>query len=284
MPLSLSEQLTYSTIRIECTLANGALSIGTGFFFMFHPDGLGVGSRVPTIVTNKHVVRNAFSGRLVFSKLDSDNISLQNDFYEFRLPANFEEQWIMHPEQEVDLCCLPIASIYSQARQEGIHLVTFNFNTSITIAPPFQLVELDAIEEIIMIGYPEGLWDNINNKPIIRRGITATHPGVDYQGKKEFLIDAACFHGSSGSPVLILNRGFEYVKAGATIGRELTLLGVLYAGPELTIEGEIQIAGIPTEPDTVVTSVTMMNLGVVIKAERIMELQTLVLTRQNITL
>lgn len=36
-----------------------------------------------------------------------------------------------------------------------------------------------------------------------RRGITATNINFDYNGKKEFVIDAACFPGSSGFPVFI---------------------------------------------------------------------------------
>jgi len=58
-----------------------------------------------------------------------------------------------------------------------------------------QLGELSAIEDIIMIGYPDGIWDSINNQPIIRRGITATQPKNNFNGKQEFLIDAACFPG-----------------------------------------------------------------------------------------
>ena len=51
--------------------------------------------------------------------------------------------------------------------------------------------ELSAIEEIIMIGYPVGIWDSANNMPIVRKGITATRPDIDYEGRKEFMIDAA---------------------------------------------------------------------------------------------
>ena len=46
------------------------------------------------------------------------------------------------------------------------------------------LESLDAIEEIVMIGYPNGLWDSVNNMPIARRGITATPVYLNYEGKK----------------------------------------------------------------------------------------------------
>jgi len=44
-----------------------------------------------------------------------------------------------------------------------------------------------------MIGYPSGLWDTKNNLPIVRKGITATTPYFDYNGKREFLVDIAAF-------------------------------------------------------------------------------------------
>lgn len=52
-----------------------------------------------------------------------------------------------------------------------------------------------------MVSYPIGLIDNINNFPIFRRGITASHPGLSFKVKPEFLIDASCWPGSSGSSV-----------------------------------------------------------------------------------
>lgn len=57
-----------------------------------------------------------------------------------------------------------------------------------------QLSNLRAIEDITMIGYPTGLWDRVNNLPIVRKGITATHPNINYNGIEEILIDAKfCF-------------------------------------------------------------------------------------------
>ena len=59
-----SEQLMYSTVRIETILANNAgRSTGTGFFFDFLRDET-QGRTIPTIVTNKHVVANGTVGIL----------------------------------------------------------------------------------------------------------------------------------------------------------------------------------------------------------------------------
>ena len=128
-----------------------------------------------------------------------------------------------------------------------------------------------------MIGYPNGIWDSVNNKPIFRKGITATHPKFDYNGKKEFMIDAACFPGSSGSPVFILNEGGYRDKKGNTyLGTtRIMLIGVLYAGPQHTATGEVKIINVPTSQIPVSISSIPNNLGIVIKSFRIKELEKL---------
>jgi len=128
-----------------------------------------------------------------------------------------------------------------------------------------------------MVGYPNGIWDNINNKPILRKGITATHPNFDYCGKKEIMIDAACFPGSSGSPVFIFNEGGYRDKSGNMFmgASRIILLGVLYAGPQHTAQGDIQIVNVPTIDRPIAISRIPNNLGLIIKSERILELENL---------
>lgn len=129
-----------------------------------------------------------------------------------------------------------------------------------------------------MIGYPNGLWDQVNNMPIIRRGITATNVTLDYNGKKEFLIDAACFPGSSGSPVLICNVGGYTSKFGSlNWGKSrVFLLGILYAGPQMRVTGDLQLITVPEyQQKTVSVSQIPNNLGFIIKAERLLEFKLL---------
>jgi hypothetical protein len=135
---------------------------------------------------------------------------------------------------------------------------------------------LGTLEEILMIGYPNGLWDSVNNMPILRRGVTATHPNIDYEGRREFLIDAACFPGSSGSPVFLFNTNGWTNRAGGTVvgGTRVKLLGILYAGPQHTATGEVRIVMVPTQQRAVAISSIPNNLGLVIKAARLAELDS----------
>ena len=126
-----------------------------------------------------------------------------------------------------------------------------------------------------MIGYPNGIWDSVNNMPIFRKGTTATNPLIDYNGKKEIMIDIAAFPGSSGAPVLIFNEGGYRDKKGNMYwgNSRIILLGVLYAGPQATATGEIIMT--PNIQRPIAVSHIPNNLGLVIKSERILELEKL---------
>lgn len=280
MNLTLSERLTFSTVRIECQLQTGETSTGTGFFFRFLETG---GQHVPAIVTNKHVIEGAVYGRFHLNLADSNGQPLGQ--HENFTIGNFEAGWIKHPDPDVDLCILPIGEVLHTVQAQGKNIFFVILDKSL-IPSAAELAQLTALEEIIMIGYPNGIWDAVNNKPIIRRGITATHPNLPYDGKQEFMIDAACFPGSSGSPVFLFNVGGYASREGSMIiGTRVKLLGVLYAGPQHTATGEIGIVNISTQQRPVAISRIPNNLGIIIKSQRLFDfeeiLQRLIQQGQN---
>jgi hypothetical protein len=138
------------------------------------------------------------------------------------------------------------------------------------------LDELTAVEEILMVGYPSGISDRANNYPIFRKGITATHPANRYEDRDEFMIDAACYPGSSGSPVFLYNLGNYVSKQGGTvIGTRFLFLGILYAGPQYTATGQIKIVTIPERQDTLAQTSIPINLGNVIRASKLLDFETI---------
>ena len=269
MELGIIDKLTHSTVRIECTDANGNISSGTGFFFGFLKKGDEV---IPAVVTNKHVINGAVKGAF--------NLTLKGDNGEPLLGQhlriefdNFEAQCIKHPEEDVDLAIFLAGPILNQAKQPGQE--PFYTTLDEGIVPPEALYEqISSMEDIVMIGYPNGIWDSKHNLPLIRKGITATHPKYDFNGKPEFLIDAACFPGSSGSPVFLVNLGMHFDKKGNTqVGTRLGLLGVLYAGPQHTAQGDVHIVPVPTSQKSVSVSSIPNNLGMVIQVKKIKDFE-----------
>jgi len=70
-PLSSSEQIAHSTVRIEVILHTGEKATGTGFIYKFAQNG---DQHIPAIVTNKHVIQNAQSGSFHISLADGQGL------------------------------------------------------------------------------------------------------------------------------------------------------------------------------------------------------------------
>lgn len=259
----ISDFISYSTIRIKCINSKGQELTGTGFFFNFCKEGKTV---CPAIITNKHVIEDAVASTLVFSLADNLGNLIDAVHHEVNI-IDFQKPWKFHPNPKIDLCAMPIASIIKILVSKGINPFYRALDNSL-IPNEDQKKEFQTMEDIVMVGYPNGIWDALNNQPIFRKGITATHPNKDYMGNKEFLIDAACFPGSSGSPVFIYNEIGYFDGMKFNLGkRRVLLLGVLYAGPQHFIKGEVQVEDIALTPVSIVG--VPNNLGVVIKAENL---------------
>jgi hypothetical protein len=267
-PKDFTNLLRYVTIRLKCKLKNGNISTGTGFVFEFcQSDGI----CLPCIVTNKHVIEEAVQCTFNLHTFDNNDMPTGNSIT-FNL-NNFVSSLICHPNPEVDLCILPIGRLEIYASEQRVKVLRVKLNKSALLSIE-QMENLSAIENILMVGYPIGIADDINNFPIFRRGITATHPNTNYNGKSEFLIDMACFPGSSGSPIFLFNSGiFTDRNNIVQQGMELWLLGILYAGPQYSAEGNIEILDIPTSLHPYSITDIPCNLGCVIKVEKMLEFE-----------
>ncbi|MGI1679914.1 MAG: serine protease [Cellvibrionaceae bacterium] len=272
MELGLIDKLAHATVRIECVDSEGNQSSGTGFFFGFLKNGDEV---IPAVVTNKHVINGAAKGafHLTLKGEGGEPLLGQHMRLEFE---NFEAQCIKHPEDGVDLAIFLAGPIINQAKQQGKEFFYITLDES--IIPPEEFYnQISSMEDIVMIGYPNGIWDSKHNLPLIRKGITSTHPKYDFNGKPEFLIDAACFPGSSGSPVFLANLGMYFDKKGNTnVGTRLGLLGVLYAGPQHTAQGDVRIVPVPTNQKAISVSAIPNNLGMVIQVKKLREFEPII--------
>jgi hypothetical protein len=118
--------------------------------------------------------------------------------------------------------------------------------------------------------------DTVNNLPIFRKGTTASHPNIRYEGRDEFLVDVGVYPGSSGSPVLLLNENFykksRVLEEGPDKGR---LLGIISSGHMFTVKGIVN----ESEPETksvivsgqVALSKIPMDLGIAIKSTKLLD-------------
>jgi hypothetical protein len=263
MKLTIAERLLYSTVRITSVKHDNTSSYSSGFFMVFDNRN---NTACPAIVTNKHVISHTDKVSIAYH-VKKDNIP--SGCIETVVIPIQEGKYITHPDAEIDLCALPIASQLVNAEASGKPFFYQHIDFSI-VPDEADWDKFDAIEDVVMIGCPNGIYDEVNNLPLVRRGITASPLGKKFNGKNEFLIDLACFPGSSGSPVFIFDSSGFFDKRSGSVqfdSQRLILIGVLYAGPVVSNSGEIMLGH---SPRVVVQS--MMHLGCVIRSSELLKI------------
>ncbi len=271
--LSTAEQLLYSTVKLTALKGGTPTSTGTGFFFEFDMNDEW---RVPAIITNNHVV-NGNEILLAICHL-ADGKKPSGRFINCHIDVN-DHRVIRHPDPNIDLCAILIGDMIKQTTENQTPIFFVNLKENV-IPDIDDWQYFDAIEEVTMIGCPNGISDEVNNLPISRKGITASSLAKNYNGKKEFMVDMACFPGSSGSPVFVYDRSgyFDRKTNNYMVGlTRVKLVGILYAGPLIKNNGTIILGQTPT-----VQVAAMMHLGNVIKSSEISTLsETIELKLKN---
>ena len=252
--MTIAERMLHCATRLKTYKGGQLLAYGTGFYYRLdRPGGHSI-----LLMTNKHVFQGATRIVLIMHYADPADPSRPSGRVGPMEVLIWPELVVNHPDKHVDLCAVNISSDLGKGSKRN--------------GPPFYVAlgpenmpgaedaeRIDAIEEVTMVGCPKGIYDEKNNIPIVRRGITATPITRSFNGKPEFVVDMACYGGSSGSPVFLHNRdGYFDRKTNSFVAgkQRLFLVGVLYGGPLFTNSGQVVIAH---EVQVAVT--TPMHLG-----------------------
>ena len=186
------EQLLFSTVRIECLDRGGKpLCVGTGFFLQKQ---IALNAYKVFLITNRHVLHQGVDSINVWFTKAKDGVPLVGQCEYISIYSI--SQMVMHPS--VDLAILDCSALFSRFPEE-LYFKAFSYE----MLSSFEEQEFSVADTVYFIGYPEGVYDTYNGLPLLRKGIISSHPGYDFDGEPQFVIDANVYHGSSGSPVFI---------------------------------------------------------------------------------
>ena len=260
---SFSKRLLFNTVRVDTLLEDGSKGSGTAFV-VEHAHGRG---RQRFIVTNRHLVDGVRRGGLIFTRSEHGQPLLGERFHV--AIEDFPQAWFTHPDPAVDLAIVPLRPLEQAAQAQGVALYMHAVDTAL-VPDAAALRALDALEEVLFVGYPNGVWDQVNLMPILRRGTTATPMALDFEGRAEFLIDAAVYPGSSGSPVFVRQPGRQ---RGSAVGERRWLLAGVVAAVFFREEAQRLVAGpVPAKQETETMGSEMIDLGLVIKSQAVSEM------------
>lgn len=171
-----------TTALIKSIQENGEERLGTCFFIHYNNHVI--------LATNKHLINYSNNISIFIEILDKETkISSE-------MILKLSSKNIIYNEI-YDLCILEITN---QIIEDDKFKVIFDSIDINDIAEDLSL--FNKIQDVFMIGYPNAIRDTKNSYPIIRKGISSTLIGVDWDGNKEFLVDIYGVSGGSGSPVI----------------------------------------------------------------------------------
>lgn len=261
-----SEQLFFTTARIDTLTGNKTAGSGTAFVVSYPVND----QEAHFLVTNKHVVNEKDQGWITFHTSKDQRVDLGNGL---RIEIlDWKDAWFGHPDPTIDVAIVPLIPIIEHAQAKLSKGIFYKSIPHSIFIDAKQEKELDALEEIAFIGYPNGIWDKTNQLPVVRRGMTASPIQLDFDGEPKFVIDASVFGGSSGSPVFLHSKGMYSNRSGDTIiGSRTIFLGVVTAVFYRTEMNKVISVPIPTADVAVSQHSEMLDLGLVTKARGVTE-------------
>ena len=158
---TISDQLIYSTVRITCRNAS-SISYGSGFFMQ---QNLSDGNIIQAIVTNKHVLRGYDYAEITLAGIHSDGTPDDLNHVTISI-SDLQRKIRSHPDENIDISLLFVNDEIKKSSVLGKPVYYCSVGTDM-ILPPQSLGPLTSIEDVIMIGYPSGMIDTYNNKPVV---------------------------------------------------------------------------------------------------------------------
>lgn len=107
----------------------------------------------------------------------------------------------LHTDSEVDVAILRVDDLLRERMKPGNVYMTLS-SVSEEDLPENKNISAEVADDVVIIGYPKGFYDEKNIFPIVKSGIIATRWGMNFNDMPVFLIDAKLFPGSSGSIVV----------------------------------------------------------------------------------
>ncbi len=242
--------------------------VGTGVVFGLQDDP----TNTPWLVTAKHVFLDPAEKwdpadlQIRFSWFDEKPV---DEYFGLRVGLKKEGKrcWLSHPEEQVDLACLPLLITKEQAGLGKLPRVTLG-----AFAKAGDIYEG---APVAVLGYPGAVGPSFWPRAIVRQGIVSWVSPTKPESTV-FLIDSNVFPGNSGGPVFQLPSGPDR-RGSLAGGGEAPFLGVVTQARiqklPLTVGGkelEVQLKG-KKRPETIFVP-SFIGIGVIEPAFRVRQL------------
>ena len=219
MKLSTSlEKLLFSTIRIETRLADDTFVEGTAFVYEYSTKD----NTYPFLITSRHLIEHASEGRITLIQ-GHNRTPILGKGYTLDID-NFSKLWFSHPDEVSNVAVTPFVPFVKHVENSGISIYFEALNDA-SLCTSDITKDLHIGNDVMYMGYPHDCWDSKHLLATVRKGMLSTPYELDFQGKRQVLIDTPVLQGSSGSPVFLKTNNLDE-------SSDKTLLGFLTNLPE----------------------------------------------------
>ena len=244
-----SANLTGLTTPVETQFADGRKLQGSGFFYLeFAPETEKkegphwVAISHTYLVTAKHVIQPKRMKDIVkFSFAIRVGDQQRVEWHRLDLgPNELGRRLHLCQDEVVDVAVVDVtdqlsAELTNLLKQRAL-VFTYAGVNSKNVPGSETPLDIQPGDDVIVIGYPLGIYDVFNKLPILKTGLLNTPIGMHFNGLDAFLFDFKYYEGSSGSLVISKPTRLAFNKQGALESsqtREYLFLGV-YEGEYYT--------------------------------------------------
>ena len=191
MTVDLSVDLIQATVQVEQPLGDGTRTVGTGFLIN---DPTPDGKPRTVLVTAAHVF-NKMPGPTATIGFRVENADGSWRYAPAPLTirdSHGHDLWTRNPNRDVAVIAITAPPEFARAAIPEDWLATDD---------TFQHYALGPGDEMLALGFPEGLSANEAGFPILRSGRVASFPLQPSSAFPTFLMDFNVFPGNSGGPV-----------------------------------------------------------------------------------
>ena len=195
------EVMKYLTVHMQGFKRTGEENVlqkvtATGFFAFLNINGVGT----DVIFTAKHFAQKI--SRVVFRLHYKDNGNL------ITVPISAEVQW--HFSEDADLAYCEFKPIEERFRKITGRRVYAAALTQKDILTEKQLKEIGILDEVVMVGYPEGEASTHHKFPLFSKGYVASRPKDTIEDGEGF-VNISGMGGFSGAPIFLNTTGLKFL-------------------------------------------------------------------------
>jgi len=194
MAVDITVDLIGATVELEQPLGPGMRTVGTGFLIADPaPDGT---PRIVLVTANHVLARMKGDKATVGFRTEQADGSWLFTPTKLTIRSGGKELWRRHPTRDVAVITITVPPEFAKAA------IPLNW-----LAGDLERYSVTPGEEMMTLGFPQGLSSNTAGFPILRAGRVASYPIGPSSAFPTFLLDFRVFPGNSGGPVYAPGEG-----------------------------------------------------------------------------